>query len=271
MSFWGKERWIEANLVSSLLDDFDPSRLDHGGYKLSAGDEAIVSSDKNSKKGALRILSEKKPLLIEPESFAYLITKEVVHIPNNALGFINVGTQTKLKGLVNISGFHAGPNYSGKLLFTVFNAGPSVIAISFLEPIFRLWLSDFSPPTTDDKIIGYPRIPREYIESLHFQYPSPFVLAEKIVKLEAQVKAIGQRRFTNVITILIISLLLAPFAAAMYSEVFGDFYKENFKEWIEKPFKRVDPKTSSQQSSNRSTLPGSFSSSSSHPTPAPHD
>jgi dCTP deaminase len=42
----------------------------------------------------------------------------------------------KQRGLVNVSGFHVDPGYSGKLLFSVYNAGPRSIVLTRGEPVF---------------------------------------------------------------------------------------------------------------------------------------
>lgn len=61
---------------------------------------------------------------------------------DDKLGFISVKASEKLKGLINVSGFHVDPGFKGKLLFSVYNASPSVIQLRKGEPYFLLWFSE---------------------------------------------------------------------------------------------------------------------------------
>jgi len=63
--------------------------------------------------------------VIPPGQFAYLLTEEVVRIPSSAMGFISLKFGVKGPGLINVSGFHVDPGYWGRLVFSVYNAGPS--------------------------------------------------------------------------------------------------------------------------------------------------
>ena len=48
----------------------------------------------------------------------------------------------KLKGLVNVSGFHVDPGWNGRLIFAVFNAGPAAVHLQRGLPVFLLWIAD---------------------------------------------------------------------------------------------------------------------------------
>ena len=219
MGFWGQQKWLDSlQSDNPVVKHYNPDRLKEGCYRLCLGAEAIVSSTTDDRRGSYRTLGAGQMLNLEPGNFAYLITEETVNIPQNAIGLINVATASKLDGLINISGFHADPWYSGKLVFTVFNSGPTLISLWAGEPLFRLWLSDFDPPAIERPAPGYKELDKRWVSRLHGVYPSSFAIAEKVNKLESDVKSIlDQRRFNDFI-LLIVTLLLAPFAAAMYVE-----------------------------------------------------
>lgn len=46
---------------------------------------------------------------IEPGEFALMLTDELIHVPEDLVGFISVRFGYKRRGLVNISGFHVDP------------------------------------------------------------------------------------------------------------------------------------------------------------------
>ncbi len=60
----------------------------------------------------------------------------------------------------NVSGFHIDPGYKGRLVFAVYNAGPSTLPMKYGERLFSLWIADLD--STDDrprKKAGYDSIP----------------------------------------------------------------------------------------------------------------
>ncbi len=232
MAFWGDDRWLEVQGTTPIVHVFSNARLREGCYRLMLGDEAIVSSSETDNDNAYRKIGENDTLVLKPGNFAYLITEETICIPENAIGLINVSTNIKFKGLVNISGFHADPLYEGKLIFTVFNAGPSSVTLSHKDEVFRLWLSDFLPAATAKPKKGYDRIPRDWADKLQGVYPSPFALAGKVQELEGQVRSIARERNQNRFFLVVLSLLIFPFVAAMYSEVFGPWFHEHILKYL---------------------------------------
>ncbi|WEV50113.1 hypothetical protein OZX61_12000 (plasmid) [Acinetobacter sp. ESL0695] len=63
-------------------------------------------------------------------------------VPNNALAFISFKAKYKYKGLINVSGFHVDPGWYGKLTFSIYNAGPSDIALEKGDPFALIWYAD---------------------------------------------------------------------------------------------------------------------------------
>jgi len=60
-----------------------------------------------------------KQIAIPPGQLALLITEEEVAIPTNRIGFISIKFTAKMRGLINVSGFHVDPGFKGKLKFSV--------------------------------------------------------------------------------------------------------------------------------------------------------
>src|SRR5690606_791554 len=94
---------------------------------------------------------------IPPGQFAFLLTEEVVSIPDNLMGWISLRSGIKFKGLVNISGFHVDPGFKGNLIYSVFNAGPSPIPISRGDPLFKLWIAELDGAVVEKYIFRSPK------------------------------------------------------------------------------------------------------------------
>jgi dCTP deaminase len=209
VAFWGNQRWDTANGEREIVTDFDLTLLSDGAYKLSIGNEVIVSSGYAEEKGSYRSLSKNATLPLEPGQFAYLITKERVTLPVRTIGFINVNTSTKIKGLINISGFHVDPGYNGKLIFTVFNASPSAITLHEGQRIFRLWISDFDGEGGQSKT-SYDNLPLDLADRLHGTYPSPFALAARVNAIETSLTELKGQRHQIFVVLFVAAILLLP-------------------------------------------------------------
>lgn len=100
---------------------------------LALGEEAYLSSDEE-----IRILDEHESISIAPGEFALLITEEQFEIPPDTAAFISLKFTHALKGLINISGFHVDPNYEGRIVFSVYNSGPSPAHLRRGEAVFMI-------------------------------------------------------------------------------------------------------------------------------------
>jgi dCTP deaminase len=49
--------------------------------------------------------------------------------------------------LINVSGFHVDPGFRGRLIFSVYNAGPVPVHLRQGQPMFLLWLASLDSPT----------------------------------------------------------------------------------------------------------------------------
>ncbi|MER9176583.1 deoxycytidine triphosphate deaminase [Mesorhizobium sp. M0955] len=160
--FWGGER-LKVEL-GELITDFDFKRVDHASYRLRVGPEIYVSptgepDDPRNKPKTL--LTEGQGFTIPAGQFGFVLTEERVTVPKEAIAFISIRAGYKFRGLVNVSGFHVDPNYEGRLIFSVFNAGPGPVHLSRGEPCFLIWYADLDRPSDVEKKLGFDSIPSD--------------------------------------------------------------------------------------------------------------
>ncbi|NIF07102.1 deoxycytidine triphosphate deaminase [Chryseobacterium sp. Tr-659] len=201
MAFLGSESL--KNLLSGssiILDDkgdscYDESRVEQACYALSLGVEAYRTDNKDRKIENLTEIN--RTVEINPGQFALLMTKEFVNVPQDMLAFISIKAKNKLKGLVNVSGFHVDPGFRGRLLFSVYNAGPSTITLQTGDPYFLIWFTELDKSTEvkdqynekENHHQGQSTIKLEYIDALkRGELASPNALLEKINKSEDLLK-----------------------------------------------------------------------------------
>jgi dCTP deaminase len=142
--FWNSEGMQDR--LPDLIDPFDAASVVNCAYELRMGPEAYVTQSETTTKRELQ-LGEQIP--IPPGQFAMLLTEEQVTMPPTALGLISVKFGLKQRGLVNVSGFHVDPGFRGRLLFSVYNAGPNDIVIARGDAAFLLWYASLESETTN--------------------------------------------------------------------------------------------------------------------------
>jgi dCTP deaminase len=188
MAYWGTED-LKKHLPS-CIDKYEEKRIDNAAYELSLGDQVYLTDSTSGKK---ELLDEKNSQVeIKPGQFALLLTEETVTIPDNMLAFISIKFGQKIKGLVNVSGFHVDPGFSGKIIFSVYNAGPAKILLDKGKPYFPIWfctLSGKSEPY-DGKHKGQKELTADHINPLKGELASPNVLLERIKSNEGLLKNI---------------------------------------------------------------------------------
>jgi dCTP deaminase len=138
--FWSGETLRER--LEPLITPFSAARVDCAAYTLAIGPEVYVSPNDQTADPTtvtIRKLAESEGFTIPPGQFAFLLTEETVSVPSDALAFISIRAKIKFRGLVNVSGFHVDPGYSGQLTFAVFNAGPTPIHLRRGQLIFLIW------------------------------------------------------------------------------------------------------------------------------------
>ena len=188
--FWGGDR-LRITLPS-LITDYDEDRLDCASYRLRVGPEVYVTptgepgDPRNKPKTQLK---DEQPFAIPPGQFGFILTEETVTVPPNAIAFISIRARYKFRGLVNVSGFHVDPHYEGRLIFSVFNAGPVAVHLSRGEECFVIWYSDIDQPSLGQKKMGYNSIPSELTGPLSGGLQSFAGLLSKIDENEKKLTA----------------------------------------------------------------------------------
>lgn len=167
-------------------DAFRPDRLDGAGYRLTMGAEVYISPSKEDARASVIDLDPNKAFMIPPGQFAFLLTEEVVSVPDDAIAFISLRSKTtKFKGLVNVSGFHADPGYKGRLIFSVFNAGPGDVHLRRGEELFMIMFADLDRRSRRPrKEKGYMHIRSELIYPIAGRLQSLAGLKEGIDEVE---------------------------------------------------------------------------------------
>ena len=127
-------------------------------------------------------------------------------IPLNVLAFISIKASKKMNGLVNVSGFHVDPGFSGRLKFSVYNAGSQSTVLDVGVPLFPIWFYELPEPNEDDyhgKHYGQCSISSADVEQLQGQVSSPAALQKQIDDLRSTVstwKALTASGFAAVLS-----------------------------------------------------------------------
>lgn len=188
MSFWSAET-LAKNL--KLIDPYDPDAIDCAAYTLHMGNEVYVSPDQNVEnpdRHTKQTLADGECFTIPPGQFAFLLTKETITVPDDALAFLSIKARTKFRGLINISGFHVDPGYSGKLLFSVLNAGPRPLHMQQGDALFLIWYADLDGRTEKIKRDrGFSGIDSTLINGISGEILSLQSLSEKQRHMEKEI------------------------------------------------------------------------------------
>lgn len=146
--FWSGETLKDR--LATLVTPFDPERVDCSAYTLTMGRELYVSPNdamQDPLNVTIRQLGDGEGFTIPPGQFAFLLTEEKIEVPNTALAFISIKAKIKWRGLVNVSGFHVDPGFRGRLIFSVYNAGPVTVHLRQGQPMFLVWFASLDKPT----------------------------------------------------------------------------------------------------------------------------
>jgi len=216
MSFWSGYRLKNEGKLLNICTNI---KVDCSALVLSLGDECFITPNFNQENGERKILEKQKEedifgfnvkrqggeVIIPPGQFCFLLTEEKINIPESTMGFISLKSKFKWRGLINVSGFHVDPGFKGRLVYSVYNAGPSKIHLSRGEDIFLLWISDlknsdtiistddndlynkFSKKYNDNKL-PLSSIPQDIINITDRPMHSLQNLSEKVDKLEGEIK-----------------------------------------------------------------------------------
>jgi len=189
MPFWSSETLTQRAKAECLINPFREGRVKSAAYELELANQVFLTSDRPATR---RVLQEREQLSIPPGQFALLISEEKVRIPPDAIGFISIKAGIKFRGMVNISGFHVDPGFSGRLKFSVYNAGSSHIVLEPGAPTFLLWFASLDCETEDvynGTHQNQVEISTADVMSLQGEMPSPTALDLRLKKVESWLQA----------------------------------------------------------------------------------
>jgi len=188
MAFWSGETL--AKTLGGLIKPFDPSKIDCAAYTLALGPEVYVTSDQrlggSAETGVKVELDPGSQFRIPPGQFAFLLTEEEITVPDTAIALISIRASYKFKGLVNVSGFHVDPGWQGRLIFSVYNAGPASVVLSRGAPVFLIWYIGLDQATKLVRKDGKPKfnqLPDALLNNMGGNVFSPMVLSQEVTEL----------------------------------------------------------------------------------------
>ena len=212
MSFWSSQT-LESRLPK-LIKPFDKECIQSASYELSLGEEVYISAlpDTPYKDRKPIILKEKETVVIPPGQFAFLITLEEISIPNNAIAFISIKFKIKALGLINVSGFHVDPGYTGRLIFAVYNAGPVSLQVKYGQRLFTLWLADLDESDNHPRTgLGYDSISPSSITTFPEAVSSLPSLVKRLDELEKKIEQFSiKQAIVWVFIVLLATTILNP-------------------------------------------------------------
>jgi dCTP deaminase len=132
----------------ALSYELDEGRLKAASYNLKMGSEVYVSPTSESDPQSVRALEPGGAFRIPPGQFAFLLTHEAVHVPDDAFALVALrARELQFRGLINVSGFHIDPGYNGRLVLAVYNAGPGEVHLREGSVLFEVFFADLDEPT----------------------------------------------------------------------------------------------------------------------------
>lgn len=181
-----------------FLDQWDLENLQPCAYEMRLGMEVYVTTERLPKilKG-----DEKDTFKISPGEFAVLTTLEYLCVPRDLVALISIRYRFKEQGLINVSGFHVDPGFHGKLLFTVYNAGPQDIVLRYNERMFIIMFAKLTNKTEPYRggRKGQTRIPMDAISRLSGPSVSVRSLSRRIERLETYLYLLAGALITAVL------------------------------------------------------------------------
>lgn len=173
-----------------FISDFKEENVRGANYDLRLGKEVFIST----KEVPHKLDKVNDTVAIKPGEFALLITFEKVSIPDSLMGFISLRLRYAIRGLVNISGFHVDPGWKGKLVFSVYNAGPNDIVLRYKESVFMILFEELTGktfPYKKGKFSPQERLQVEWITGLRGAPVTIKALDMKVRSHDIQIKIYG--------------------------------------------------------------------------------
>lgn len=176
--FWSTETM--KTRLPSLVSPYAESQIANCSYEMVIGPQVFITG---SGSHVRRELGPTDQISIPPGQFAQLLTEERIEVPPDSLGLISMKSGLKLRGLVNVSGFHVDPGFKGRLLFSVYNAGPQPLVLTRGQSAFLIWFATLDRTTQDvydGKRSELEEISADDVMRLQGDVYSPQALAERV-------------------------------------------------------------------------------------------
>lgn len=216
MTFLSGETISQTLSKNNIITDsdnnniFETKSVDCNSYRLHVGNKVAVTSTESNEPKEIYLKKnnyQSESFTIHSGQFAYILTEETINMPNNLMGFISIRSTDKIKGLINVSGFHVDPGYKGKLLFAVFNAGPNGLTFKRNQSLFNIWFSKIDEEGSI-KVWDKSKIRKdigEELNNLNGYIQSPQSLSNRLdkqtndlnEKLSSEIKKINDKVWTH--------------------------------------------------------------------------
>jgi dCTP deaminase len=227
MAFWSSQTLKRR--LSELVNKPTEVVIDCNAIELKVGSEIYITPNLDEVHTQTKqLLSEKQPFQIPPGQFAFLLTEETVYVPPTTMAFISMKATFKMKGLVNVSGFHVDPGWKGPLIFAVFNAGPAPIHLQRGLPLFLVWYADLDEESEERKTKeGQTTIPPAIINNLTGASDSLYALDKRLKdeierlehadeKLSDRIHALKSVQTGMIVTFSVLSTILVGLIATPF-------------------------------------------------------
>jgi dCTP deaminase len=161
-------------------------------YDLRLGSEIFISTEEIPR----QLDDINDAVNIKSGEFALLTTHEYIIVPTDMIAFISLRFRYAVRGLINISGFHVDPGFEGKLVFSVYNAGPNDVVLRYKDPVFmiiyeRLYENTKSYTDVGGEFGSQEKIRVEWIAGLRGIPVSIKDLDNRVRNLDSQIKIYG--------------------------------------------------------------------------------
>ena len=211
-----------------IIKEFDERQINPASYDARLGKQIF----KTKKEEGIIDSSKKGIISIEIGEFVLLSTFEGFELPNNIAGQIGLRSHYARKGLILLSGPQIDPGFRGILTLGVYNVGPKIVAIPFLEPFCTIEFHKLNVPASEPYEGEYQNqttIPTKDIE--YFMEAKGATLAEvvetighlsnSINTLEATVKGIRRSLWVIPLIVIIALTIFGFFQSLWIKYLFG--------------------------------------------------
>lgn len=167
---------------------YEHTNLSEVSYDLRVGDEVFLSE----KRVPERLSENSQYILLPPGQFALVKTFEKISIPKDLLALLSIRSTYKFQGLINISGFHVDPTYSGYLIFAVQNVGPNDIRLKYKDRVFMIMFAELKNVYDgNDRKKGYDEIQLDQMAKLGGPSVTLTQLQNRVENLSLSLKIYG--------------------------------------------------------------------------------